>query len=268
MHLFIKISACLLFGLITACGSSSSSNSQTGVEPPVVEPPLTGTGLPIPDNRYVDKYEILLVGNSHVTTNNLSAMIAVMLELGTGKSASAATAPGWAYLDERVNDGVTLAAVQSRDWSHIIWQAQKYSTTGQFDYSIVASEYWVALTKQQNATPIMFPEHPRAGNTEEGMRVYLLHRRIASNEATCVAPVGPAWDSAIAAMPDVAFHTDGNHASVTGSFFTAALFYQIISGEVAEDLPYIAEINVPQQLQTELKQIASATLQQYTDCDY
>lgn len=268
MRLVSKIGFSLALSLVTACGGSNSSGSQTGVEPPVAEPPVTGAGLPIPDNRYVNKYEILLVGNSHVTANNLSVMISLMLELGTGKQAYATVASGSAYLDDRVNDGVTLATVQSREWSHIIWQAQKYSTTGQFYYPTDAAEYWVARTKQQNATPIMFPEHPRQGNTEEGMRVYLLHRDIASREAACVAPVGPAWDDAIAAMPNVAFHTDGNHASVTGSFFTALLFYQVISGEVAEDLPFIADIGVPQQLQSELKQIVSTTLQQYTDCDY
>lgn len=268
MHLFIKISACLVLGLITACGGSSSSSDTTEVKPPVDELPVGGAGMPIPDNRYLDKYQILLVGNSHVTANRLPNMISLMLKIGTNKEVYAVVAPGWAYLDERVNDGVTLATLRSNDWSHVIWQAQKYSTTGQYSYSTDAAKFWIAHSKQQQASPIMFPEHPRQSNREEGMRVYLLHREIASAESACVAPVGPAWDTAVLSMPQVSFHSDGNHASVAGSFLTALLFYQVISGEVAEDLPYIAEINVPQQLQTELKQIASATLQQYTDCDY
>ena len=269
---FNSISTGLLFSLLTACGSGGdTANDQGGIVTPppvVISPPPVDEMLPIPDNRYVDQYQILLVGNSHVSSNNLSSVLSALLEQGTGKTTVATVAPGWAYLDERLSDGVTLAALQSQDWSHVIWQAQKYSTTGQYSYSTAASEYWIALTKQFAATPIMFPEHPRQGNSEEGMRVYLLHKGIASKEPTCVAPIGPAWDNAIAMLPHVSFHSDGNHASLAGTFLTVLVFYQIISGSSADELPYMPEILLAEQTQAQLRQVASATLQQYSGCVY
>jgi hypothetical protein len=269
---FNSISTVLLFSLLTACGSGrDTANDQGGVVTPppvVISPPPVNEMLPVPDNRYVDQYQILLVGNSHVSSNNLSSVLSALLEQGTGKTAIASVAPGRGYLDERLSDDVTQAALQSQDWSHVIWQAQKYSTTGQYSYSTAASEYWVALSKQLSATPIMFPEHPRQGNTEEGMRVYLLHLGIAGREASCVAPIGPAWDIAIGMLPQTSFHTDGNHASLAGTLLTALVFYEIISGESADELPYIPQIALAEQLQAQLRQIASATLQQYSGCTY
>lgn len=268
--LYINIGFALVCSMLTACGGEDAADDQMGgvTPPPVVTLPPVTEMQPIPDNRYVDEYQILLVGNSHVSSNNLPAVLQTLLERGTGKTAVAMAAPGWRYLDERLNDGVTLPALQSNDWSHVIWQAQKYSTTGQYSYSTAASEYWVALTKQFAATPIMFPEHPRQGNSEEGMRVYLLHKGIASKEPTCVAPIGPAWDNAIAMLPQVSFHSDGNHASLAGTFLTALVFYQIISGSSADELPYMPEISLAEHTQAQLRQVASATLQQYSGCVY
>lgn len=240
----------------------------TGNKPPVEPPPISGAALPIPDNRYIDSYNILLVGNSHVVWNNLPSTISLLLQLGTGKTASATLAPGWGYLDERQIDGVTLKTLQSDNWSHVIWQAQKYSTTGQYYYPTTAAEYWVGQTKLQHATPVLFPEHPRQGNSEEGRRVYLLHKGISSRAASCVAPMGPAWDEAIAQLSAVSFHEDGNHASLAGTFLTALVFYQIISGEVADELPYVSKIALNEQIQQQLRQIASATLQTFPACNF
>lgn len=274
----VSVTAGLLITLLTACGSGSSgAGNQIGVvppppvvipPPPVVIPPPESDNLPIPDNRYTENYRVLLVGNSHVRSNNLSSILSTLLKKGTGKTTDAIVASGMGYLDDRISDGVTLAALQSREWSHVIWQAQKYSTTGQYSYSTDAAVQLIALSKQLGATPVMFPEHPRRDNVEEGMRVYLLHLSIAAREASCVAPIGPAWDSAVVMQPQTSFHTDGNHASLTGTLLTALVFYEVISGESADELPYIAEIAVPEQIQAQLRQIASATLQQYVACTY
>lgn len=268
---FNSISAVLLFSMLTACGSgSNTANNQGAVDTPPstdILPPVNKM-LPIPDNRYVDQYQILLVGNSHVSSNNLSSVLSILLKQGTGKTTAATLAPGWAYLDERLSDGVTLAALKSKNWSHVIWQAQKYSTTGQYSYSTAAAEYWIALTKQFSATPIMFPEHPQKGNAEEGTRVYLLHLGISGREVSCVAPIGPAWINAVGMLPRTPFHTDGNHASLAGTVLTALVFYEIISGQSADELPYIPEIALAEQLQAQLGQTASATLQQYSACTY
>ncbi|MGI5309690.1 hypothetical protein [Rheinheimera sp. WS51] len=271
MRLFLtkmKFLYLFLFLLIACNDNNSVSDNPTDTTLPPPPPPSTVENLPIPDNRYVDSYQILLFGNSHVRVHNLADVIQLLLEQGTDKYAISIVGPGMGYLDSRFNDGVTAETIESRRWSHVIWQAQKYSTSGKYTYPTSAAEYWIELTKQQGATPILFPEHPREGNKEEGMRIYALHVDITSRAAACVAPIGPAWDLAIKNLPDVSFHIDGNHASINGTLLTALIFYQVITGESVENLVYIPQINVAETLQAELRQIAAATFQQFTDCIY
>lgn len=272
MLIYLKSGLSVAFGFIcftmTSCGGGSSDRQSDIITAPVVTLPTAESQLAIPDNRYADSYNVLLLGNSHVRANNLSGMLKMLLETGSNKAVRVQVAPGGSYLDERLSDSTTVNTIQSVSWNYIILQGQKYSTSGQYSYPTEATEYWAALSKTYHATPILFPEHPRQGNAGEGSRVYALHLGIAELEPACVAPLGPAWANVHAALPQVAFYSDGNHASLAGTLLTALLFYQIISGENADELPYLPQLALSESLQSELGQLASATLQQYGACEY
>jgi hypothetical protein len=233
----------MLVIIISACGSGGSDSKLPAKGP---------TELPLAD------YELLFIGNSHSSVNGLPNLVTKLLKTGEpGKSANAKIAQGSDYLAERIDDGVTLETLESRAWTHVFLQAQKYSSSGINTYPTDAAQEWIRRTKAQNALPIMFPEWPRRGNTEEGQRVYDLHVSIASQEPACVAPVGPVWDEFILSYPEIELHgTDGNHSSLNGALLTAYVFYQVISGHYANDLAYIRDIDVSEELQEKLKEIA------------
>ena len=264
----LRATLSVVFLILTACGSGSSEKQTDVVILPPVSLPVAERQLAIPDNRYADSYNVLLVGNSHVRANDLPEVLKMLLETRSNKAVTVQLAPGGSYLDERMSDTTTVAAIQSANWNYIILQGQKYSTSGQYSYPTEATEYWVALSKTYRATPVLFPEHPRQGNAGEGRRVYALHLGIAEQEPACVAPLGPAWDNARETLPQVALHSDGNHASLAGTLLTALLFYQIISGENADELPYLPQLALSESLQSELGQLVSLTLQQYDACQY
>jgi hypothetical protein len=214
---------------LSACGLVGASSSVQGL-----------SEKPIAD------YELLFIGNSHSSANKLPDLVAMLIEAGVqGKTANAERAPGWKFLAERLNDGVTQKTIEARAWSHVFLQAQKYSSTGMYSYPTDAAEEWIRRIKSTNAQAILFPEWPRRGNTEEGQRVYKLHLSIASREAACVAPVGPVWDATILKYPEITLHaSDGNHSNTNGALLTAYVFYQVITGKNADELAYIPEINV------------------------
>lgn len=254
------------------CGGSSSDKSQ-GVEQEntvTLVQPVASENLAIPDNSLVDHYKVLLIGNSHVVSNNLSEIIKQLIN--TGKPHTLVTvdrAPGGAYLDDRVNDGVTLEKIQSDSWTHTILQAQKYSQSGSVEYPTHAAENWIEILKIQNTTPILFPEHPQRGNPVEAQYVHDLHLSIIEKQKSCLAPIGLAWDKAIAEMPSLTLHApDGNHAAYAGSFLTALIFYQVITGELADSLPFMEQIPLSENIQRELKIIASQILDENQACDY
>ena len=60
-------------------------------------------------------------------------MVADMVRAGKpGKTVASVDAPGGMFLEERLHDAPSLALMRSQTWSYVIFQAQKYSTSGQF----------------------------------------------------------------------------------------------------------------------------------------
>lgn len=245
----------LFLVFLVACGSQSSSNN-----------PTSGSLSSAPPADI----ELLFIGNSHSSANDLPGLVATLVKTGTnGKSVYTYNAPGWSFLDERIGDGVTHATIKSRNWNFVFLQAQKYSTTGLYYYPTDAAEEWVRRVKAVNAIPVMFPEWPRRGNFEEGLRVHQLHESIAQREPACVAPVGLAWDLAVARHPTIVLHaSDGNHSALKGTLLTAFVFYEVITENRAEELPYISGINVSEEEQALLAAIATETVEQNPPCIY
>ena len=226
------------------------------------------TSLPLADNTNASAYKVLLMGNSHA--GGLRPTLEQLLILGQpGKSIDVQMSPRGGFLADLVNDGVSERKLESEQWTHVILQAQKYSSTGTLTYPTTAAEYWIRGSKELGATPIMFPEHPRKDNTWEGQTLWDLHTGIAARENTCVAPVGLVWDEVIFRDQNLVLHQpDGNHASETGLLLTALVFYQIITGQSVESLPALSEFNIDPATEQIMKESVSYLLFVYPPCTY
>ncbi|MDC2891493.1 hypothetical protein [Psychrosphaera algicola] len=216
----------------------------------------TTENLSIPDNRFSSTYQILIFGNSHIV--GLDTLIGQLMRTANPDAHIKVVNGGGGFLDNKSSLEHRTSLIASENWTHLILQGQKYSQSGTHKYSTTATELWVATAKEQKITPILFPEHPQKGNREEGRRVHQIHSEIAKRQKTCVAPVGLTWDKAIIIEPQLKLHNrDGNHASLIGKLLTAYVFYESITSEPADLLPYIAEIDVEETVQQALKQYAS-----------
>ncbi|WP_196137189.1 hypothetical protein [Aliikangiella sp. G2MR2-5] len=213
-------------------------------------------------------FELLFIGNSHSEVNNLPGLVVKLIETGEkDKSALSFNAPGWKFLDERVGDGVTQESIEARNWTHIILQAQKYSTSGLYSYPTDAAEMWIRQIKMRGAIPILFPEWPRKGDTEEGMRIHQLHLSISATEPACVAPVGLVWNEVIARHPDISLHdSDGNHSNPKGALLTAYVFYEVITGKEARNLPDLDGVGASAEEQSIFRNIASEVIANNPPC--
>lgn len=206
-----------------------------------------------------ERFEILFMGNSHSAANGLPDLLSKLIKAGLPEAAaSSALAPGWKFLADRLNDGVSEQMLNSRPWTHVILQAQKYSSSGQYFYPTSAAEEWIRRAKARNALPVLFPEWPRRGNTEEGPRVHQLHLDIASREAACVAPIGLTWEASLLENPGILLHApDGNHSNLNGAVLTAYVLYEVITTRPASELPDIFSLGVSTEIQNSFRQIAS-----------
>lgn len=240
-----------LIGFLAACGGGSGSNERDGATPGSAPPPATSADI-----------TLLFMGNSHTTSNDLSKMVAEMVRAGRpDRSVAAVEAPGWMFLEERVRDTVSIDLLRSQNWSFVILQAQKYSTSGQFEYSTAEAKQLIRMSREQRAVPIMFPEWPRR-EVAETQRIYDLHVSIAQAEPACVAPVGQAWDLALSRDPSLTLHApDGNHSAPAGAFLAALVLYATITGLSPLDLPPLQQYPIDVSLQATLRGIAAETVQ-------
>lgn len=216
-----------------------------------------------------EAYELLFVGNSHSRVGGLPELVVTLIKAGVpGKPANATAAPGLRFLSDRLGDGVTEPLLVSRLWTHVILQGQKYSGSGLYDYPTDAAEVWIRLVKDQGARPILFPEWARKGNPDEGISIHNLHLGISSRESACVAPIGLAWEESIARYPQLNLYApDGNHSNLNGALLSAYVFYELVTGQLADELPYISEIDVSANIQQNLKGVASFALAaNYSTC--
>lgn len=253
---------------IAACSGGSDKVSVAPKDDVNEAPPPKDTGLAIPQNQDAEDYKILYFGNSHVAgqAELIETLIANALP---DKTVTAEIAPGRHFLAERLNDPSSMDMLLENEWTHLVLQGQKYSQSGGNIYPTDAAENWIALAKENGITPILFPEHPQLGDTQEGQFVYDIHTNIANNQRSCVSPIGPAWDKALAIDSSLNYyHSDGNHAAPVGSLLTAYVFYEVITGQPADLVPDIDELVVVKETQSFLRQIASETLLELPACEF
>lgn len=175
--------------------------------------------------------KVLMMGNSHTTSNDLPGRLDAMLRAGlAGRSVGTALAPGSMFLDERLADAPSMEVLRSRPWTVVVLQAQKYSTTGTVEYSTTEAAAIAAEARRLGALPVLFPEWPRRG-VPETQRIWEQHLRIAAQAPACIAPVGQAFDLAAQRLPAVVLHdSDGNHSSPAGAYLAALVLYATATG--------------------------------------
>ena len=84
-----------------------------------------------------------------------AASLLVFLAAGCGGGGSTATLV--------TGPPVEAAEITLLNWSFVVLQAQKYSTSGQFFYPTDGAEALLRIARTQRAVPILFPEWPLRG---------------------------------------------------------------------------------------------------------
>jgi hypothetical protein len=242
-----RIALAFLVSLVAACGGGGGGGGSSAAP----DPPPPG----------VADVTLLFMGNSHTSNHGVPATVAAMVRAARpGRTVFAAEAPGWMFLEERANDPASLELLDRRRWSVVVLQAQKYSVSGQFSYPIDGAVALANRARAAGAVPIMFPEWPLRG-VPETQRIYDLHVSIAQSSPACVAPIGQAWDLALARHPEVVLYdADGNHSAPAGAFLAALVIAATMTGTRPDTLPPIAQPRVDEDTQGKLRMVAAETV--------
>ncbi len=250
---------------LASCSGEKINNSEdtSSYVKPIKSAPTDN--LSIPDNRFSNTYQILLFGNSHVA--GLGNLIKNLINTGIPHANITFTNASGGFLDDEGSYEYRADLLENTSWTHVILQGQKYSQSGITVYPTLSAQIWIDKAKHHQITPILFPEHPQKGSTTEGKRVHDIHMGITARQKSCIAPVGLTWDKILQIEPLLNLHNiDGNHANLMGQLLTSYVFYEVITGESADLLPFIESIAVAESTQQILRQLASETIQANLPC--
>ncbi|SRR5258706_9837573 len=222
-----------------------------------------GSPAPVPIAAAAD-VDLLFMGNSHTLVNDVPGTVTALVRAARpGKSVADVVAPGSMFLDERVSDPASLQLLREKRWSFVVLQAQRYSSSGLFDYSIDEAVSLVRMARTAGAVPILFPEWPRRGIFET-QRIYDLHVSIARIAPACVAPIGQAWDLSLSRYPALVLHdADGNHSAPAGAYLAALIIATTMTGFPPDQTPNITGNGVSDENQAWLRGIAAETVLAY-----
>jgi hypothetical protein len=230
-----------------ACGSGGAGNASSAANPP----PAPAAGAAQAD------FDLVFFGNSHTSVNDVPAQVAAMLRAARpDKSVAATTQPDWMLLNARGEHAPSLTLLSGRKWTHVILQAQDYSSSGQFVYPTTGAEKLVRVAREQGSKPVLFAEWPRAG-INESARIYETYSTIARAQPACLPPIPQAFDLALARHPQIVLHSsDGNHSSPAGAYLAALLLFAAIDATPIDTLPALPGIAVDAETQRQLRLVA------------
>ncbi|MCV2883335.1 hypothetical protein OE749_01320 [Aestuariibacter sp. AA17] len=261
----------LILGLISAvtlygCGSGNSTDSSRSQQTSPTTPPSDNIASAEPIDKDV---ALLMIGNSHTTANGLPLMVGKLMKQALpDKRILVDYAPTIAFLYQHLDESTTLRKFESRQWTHVTLQAQRYSQSQSVDYPTDAAKAWVDKITEQGGMAVFFPEWRQWGRGWEGEYLHQLYSSIADQAPACVSPVGMAWDIASSIRPDLTLHApDGNHANLTGSLLAALVITETISQYPADLLTPDETIDVSPDVQDFLGQVASQALKEYPACE-
>ena len=187
---------------------------------------------------------ILFVGNSHTSNYDLPGLISKMIRFRHPKKTVCTHVIGVGFLEEVAHDHRCKVELESRPWKHLVLQAQKESRSGRFKYSTTEGINVAKLGKANRAQVTFFSEWGLKKVPTHGQRIERIYDEMAKASGADVAPVGRAWDLALATRPDLPLYSqDGNPQSAVGAFLTAAVLFGQLTGEsptTLASLPYKA----------------------------
>ncbi len=139
---------------------------------------------------------------------------------------------GVEFLEEVGNDPMYRKELESQPWNFVVLQAQKISMSGKYEYSKQEGIDFAKLAKSRGSAVYFYSEWGRRGVEGDGATIEKIYESMAQAADVSLAPVGRAWDIALAEKPDLAMYAvDGNHQSEIGAFLTAAVFCGQLTGE-------------------------------------
>lgn len=185
------------------------------------------------------EYAVLFIGNSLTQNNNLPKIVAELAKAGKQRPLHVEQETKGGYsLERHWNENRALEKIRSRKWDVVV--VQEYSANpwtkkaSMFEYG----KKFDAEIKKQGAKTLLYMTWAYQDKPELQATIRKAYRDLAAETGAEVAPVGDAWEAALAADPKLSLHVkDKKHPTPAGSYLAGCVFYAALFQKSPEGLP-------------------------------
>jgi hypothetical protein len=183
--------------------------------------------------------QVLFIGNSLTYVNDLPKMVTELARAGKQRPLYCEReTPGGCTLEKHWKDGKALAKIQSRKWDFVVLQDYSSAPLLQRDSMFEYAKKFDVGIKQQEAKTLLYMTWALQDKPDDQAVISKAYLDLSKELKAGIAPVGRAWEVAIAADPKRRLHDkDKRHPNPTGSYLAACVFYATLYGKSPEGLP-------------------------------
>lgn len=197
--------------------------------------------------------QVLFIGNSHTFTNDMPWMVRKIADAHDAPYKYAIhmhAPPATQFIDHWKN--ARIHRLLERKWDYIVLQGGSNETMldGNRTHFHAYGNHLLGKIWQMGVRPILFVtwqyapdypfviEHPELRNSMYSL-IQTHYGQLAARNNAVMVNVGKAWAHVLRYRSDIALYTDGNHATIHGSYLAALMFYRNFSGDSLSYVGYI-----------------------------
>ena len=185
-----------------------------------------------------DDINVLFVGNSFTINNNMPKMIEELAKAGKQRSLHTRIAGSGSTLEKGWNTPEVLTSLRFRKWDYVVLQEHMMNLLDNRQAMIEYGKKFDAEIKKQEAKTLLYVTFAYKAKPTTQATITKANQDLAKEIGAGIAPVGVAWELALAADKQLDLHDkDGRHPNPAGSYLAACVFYATIYGKSPEGLP-------------------------------
>lgn len=186
--------------------------------------------------------DILFIGNSYTYFWNLPQHVAAMAESRNIRLNTFQTTIGGSNLGQHWKSERNLRSrflIESKNFTGVVLQDHSMRSIEQPDSQAYYMEKWAETIKDQGGRVYLYMTWARKWDPYMLRKISESYISIGEKTDAVVVPVGWAWHRAQKLRPDLElFDPDGSHPSPIGTYLSACVFFEVLTGENPIGLPH------------------------------
>lgn len=174
---------------------------------------------------------VLFIGNSYTYVNKMPSILSALAASANSprRIQTQMVAEPAATLQLLWEKGAAEEAIRGRKWDFVVLQEQSVLPTVEPERMNYYARKFDYVIKKNGARTVLFLTWARRGNPEMQRELNNAYLNLARELGAQIAPVGPAWQLALAAAPSTQLHMeDGSHPTPAGSYLAACVFFHVV----------------------------------------